>query len=168
MYGEKIRKLRKLQGMSQETLAERIGVTRQTISLWERNAVEPDMVNLMALCEALNIPLQKLLEVEIAIASEKNLKTSNTQPIKKKRIFVLGAVLGMLIMGMIVATVVVGMTAFSSNTGYSSVTDYYFHIPMSNVFAILLTTLISIVIVCIIRICVLVYKRKHQKTKSDK
>ena len=33
--GEKIQKLRKQRGLSQETLAEKVTVTRQTISKWE-------------------------------------------------------------------------------------------------------------------------------------
>ena len=36
--GEKIQKLRKQQGLSQEALAEKVTVTRQTISKWELGA----------------------------------------------------------------------------------------------------------------------------------
>lgn len=41
--GEKIQKLRKQNGLSQETLAEKVTVTRQTISKWELNQSTPDL-----------------------------------------------------------------------------------------------------------------------------
>ena len=40
--GEKIQKLRKQQGLSQEALAEKVTVTRQTISKWELGGVHLD------------------------------------------------------------------------------------------------------------------------------
>lgn len=38
MLGENLAALRKKQGMSQQTLADAVFVTRQTISKWEKNA----------------------------------------------------------------------------------------------------------------------------------
>ena len=42
-FGEKIQKLRKQQGLSQEALAEKVTVTRQTISKWELDQSTPDL-----------------------------------------------------------------------------------------------------------------------------
>ena len=42
-FGDKLLKLRKLNGMSQEDLAEKLNVTRQTISKWELEQSKPDM-----------------------------------------------------------------------------------------------------------------------------
>ena len=41
--GEKIQKLRKQQGLSQEALAEKIAVARQTVSKWELGQSAPDL-----------------------------------------------------------------------------------------------------------------------------
>ena len=41
-FGEKIQKLRKQQGLSQEALAEKVTVTRQTISKWELDQSTPE------------------------------------------------------------------------------------------------------------------------------
>ncbi len=42
MLGERILKLRKKQGLSQEQLGEQVNVTRQTISNWELNGTAPN------------------------------------------------------------------------------------------------------------------------------
>lgn len=41
-FGEKLTRLRKREGLSQEALAERLGVSRQAVSRWEQNTALPD------------------------------------------------------------------------------------------------------------------------------
>lgn len=41
--GEKISKIRKMSGMTQEELAEKMNVSRQTISKWEKGTSSPDL-----------------------------------------------------------------------------------------------------------------------------
>lgn len=50
---DKIVKLRKQQGMSQEALAARLNVSRQTISRWESQTAQPDVTNLLQLSKLL-------------------------------------------------------------------------------------------------------------------
>lgn len=47
--GEKIFKLRKEKGFSQEVLAEKLGTTRQAVSKWENNQGFPETEKLMQL-----------------------------------------------------------------------------------------------------------------------
>lgn len=61
MLGENIAALRKKQGMSQQTLAEQLFVTRQTISKWEKNLSVPDAEALVRLADALDTTVQALL-----------------------------------------------------------------------------------------------------------
>lgn len=58
--GEKIRERRKELGLSQEQLAEKIGVSRQTISTWEQDRGLPDLSNLARLSKHLGISLETL------------------------------------------------------------------------------------------------------------
>ena len=58
---EKIAALRKSQGLSQEALAEKLYVTRQTVSRWETGAVTPDAENLLRLCQTLGVSADELL-----------------------------------------------------------------------------------------------------------
>lgn len=51
---------RKLRGMNQENLAERVGVSRQAVSKWETGEAMPDCVKLMALADALEVSLDYL------------------------------------------------------------------------------------------------------------
>ena len=58
---EKLQKLRKDNNLSQEQLAEKIGVSRQAISKWERGEATPDSDNLICLAKIYNISLDELI-----------------------------------------------------------------------------------------------------------
>lgn len=58
--GEKIYELRKLKGLSQEELAEKLNVSRQSVSLWETNQTVPQIDYLMELSKIFNVSLDEL------------------------------------------------------------------------------------------------------------
>ena len=53
--------LRKQQGLSQEELAEKLGVSRQAVSKWERSEASPDTDNLIALAKIYDLTLDELI-----------------------------------------------------------------------------------------------------------
>ena len=53
--------LRKKQGLSQEELAEKLGVSRQAVSKWERSEASPDTDNLIALAKIYDLTLDELI-----------------------------------------------------------------------------------------------------------
>ena len=57
----KLYNLRKKNGLSQEALAEKLGISRQSISKWERAESSPDTDNLISLAKLYNISLDELL-----------------------------------------------------------------------------------------------------------
>ncbi|MBQ8312003.1 MAG: helix-turn-helix transcriptional regulator [Clostridia bacterium] len=61
MLGETIATLRKKQGLSQQELADRLHVVRQTISKWEKNLSVPDADALVRLADALDVTVPQLL-----------------------------------------------------------------------------------------------------------
>ena len=61
MLSENIRLLRKQRGFSQEVLAEKLHVVRQTVSKWEKGLSVPDADLLTRLAEALEVPVADLL-----------------------------------------------------------------------------------------------------------
>lgn len=67
--------LRKEKGLSQEQLAEKIGVSRQAVSKWERSEASPDTDNIILLARLYNISLDELLrtedEIPVAVEPEK-------------------------------------------------------------------------------------------------
>lgn len=60
--GEKLKQKRNEAGLSQEVLAERIGVSRQTISNWENNRSYPDIASVLRLSDLYGISLDELLK----------------------------------------------------------------------------------------------------------
>ncbi len=62
--GQKIACLRKEKKLSQEELAEKLGVSRQAISKWERNESLPDVYNLVNIADALDVSLDLLIHKE--------------------------------------------------------------------------------------------------------
>ncbi len=77
MLGDKLLKLRKKQGLSQEQLGEQVNVTRQTISNWELNETTPNPQQLKLLSKSLNVSIDELLDNEIKSILEE--KVSNTE-----------------------------------------------------------------------------------------
>lgn len=61
-FGQNLAKERKQAGISQEELAEKLHLTRQTISKWETGASAPDVEGLRALCRALDVSADRLVE----------------------------------------------------------------------------------------------------------
>lgn len=62
--GQNIAELRKKKGLTQEELAEKMCVTAQAVSKWERDASYPDVTVLSALAQALGVSVAAILESE--------------------------------------------------------------------------------------------------------
>ena len=60
-FGDKLVRLRKQRGMSQEELAAKLGVSRQAVSKWERGEASPDTYNLIQLARAYGMTLDELV-----------------------------------------------------------------------------------------------------------
>jgi transcriptional regulator with XRE-family HTH domain len=65
-----IKKCRTDMNLSQEELAEKVYVTRQTISNWENNKSYPDIHSLLLLSSAFNISLDQLIKGDVKIMKE--------------------------------------------------------------------------------------------------
>lgn len=92
MLNENIKSIRKSKGLSQEELAVKLNVVRQTISKWEKGLSVPDSDMLISLSEVLEIPVSTLLgetivepkPEDLKVISEK-LEVINLQLAKRKR-----------------------------------------------------------------------------------
>ena len=73
-FGNTIKDLRIKRGLSQEKLAEHLGVAPQSISKWERNEGYPDITFLIPLAEFFDVTLDTLMERD---ESKKELKIQN-------------------------------------------------------------------------------------------
>ena len=59
--GEQLKTLRQKTGFSQELVAERLGVSRQSVTKWERGQTVPTAENLLALARLYQVPLEALM-----------------------------------------------------------------------------------------------------------
>ena len=75
MLSENIRTIRKSKGLSQEDLAEKIHVVRQTVSKWEQGLSVPDADLLLALSDTLETPVSTLLGETISAPETDENKT---------------------------------------------------------------------------------------------
>ncbi len=96
MLGEKIINERKNHKLSQEELAEMVGVTRQTISNWELNETSPDLKQAQKLSDIFNISMDELIGRKNVLL-EKVDKTESNSNLIIKLIKILGITLGTLI-----------------------------------------------------------------------
>ena len=74
MLSENIKAIRKSKGLSQEELAVKLNVVRQTISKWEQGLSVPDSDMLISISEALEIPVSTLLGETVTESKADDLK----------------------------------------------------------------------------------------------
>ena len=84
---ERLVQLRKDHGLSQNELAERLNVSRQTISKWERGTVVPSGDNLISLSELYGITLDDLVHDRIQQKIEESLVERRAEPPKESVVF---------------------------------------------------------------------------------
>lgn len=70
-FGQNLQFLRKMSNkMTQEELAEKLGVSRQTISKWELDQVYPEMSKLIEICELFSCSMDQLVREDMNISDE--------------------------------------------------------------------------------------------------
>ena len=74
MLNENIKTIRKSKGLSQEELAVKLNVVRQTVSKWEQGLSVPDSDMLISISEALGTPVSTLLGEAVTEAEADDLK----------------------------------------------------------------------------------------------
>ncbi|XVG95872.1 helix-turn-helix domain-containing protein [Eubacteriales bacterium KG127] len=65
MFGDNIRKRRKELHMTQSDLADKIGVSQNTVSMYERSERSPEIDKLPLICEVLETPSDYLLDIPV-------------------------------------------------------------------------------------------------------
>ena len=84
MLGEKIKALRKRRHLNQDKFAETIGISRQTLSRWERGEAVPDSGQLIQIANAFQVDVKFLLDDRIS--SEDIVETKDSKSIENDEI----------------------------------------------------------------------------------
>ena len=124
IVGRFITKKRKEQNLTQEQLAERLGISNKTISKWETGKCMPDYAVVKNLCEELNVSVSELMDGEktddksIRMYDEEQILDllRRTQELEKQKVMLTGVVL--IVMG-------VAFQSLSHTLGGSDVKDLF-------------------------------------------
>lgn len=68
---DNLKRLRKENNLSQEELAEKLGVSRQSVSKWESNSAYPEMDKLIQISNMFNVGIDELLNKDVKEVREK-------------------------------------------------------------------------------------------------
>ncbi len=99
MFGENLKTLRRNKGITQEELAARLNVVRQTISKWEKGQSVPDAEMLVKLAEIFEVPVSQLLgyrmepEAQPDALAEQLARINEQLVVKNRRIKIILAVI---------------------------------------------------------------------------
>lgn len=169
--GEKIYNLRKQKGLSQEELGFEIDVSRQTVSKWESNAMQPNLDNIKNLCTVFNVSLNYFIDEDIASevaadngdieeyqASESVNKKVNA-PHKSGLFLCLSIISTVLFILSSIICIIIGQTALTSNTGNDTITNFKFDISTFIICMIVTIIFLSVAIIFWIK-TIIAKKRK--------
>lgn len=85
MLSENLKKARKISGYSQDEVATRLKITRQSISKWENGHAYPDVISLKLLCDLYNISMDEIVkDDEVICKKEKEVFADNVEAIEYK------------------------------------------------------------------------------------
>ncbi len=80
--GDKLKAARADAGMTQEQVAEALGVSRQTVSNWENSRTYPDIISVIRMSDLYVVSLDILLKEEKAMTNNKTTKQESSNPIR--------------------------------------------------------------------------------------
>ena len=99
-FGDNLKQIRKSKKMSQEQLAEKVNVTRQSVSKWENGESYPEMNNILELCKIFNCKLNDLVHTDMSDISsldeEVIMNVVKFNEKKQKEMKILSNIIGMI------------------------------------------------------------------------
>ena len=114
-FSERLIKLRKIQGLSQEELGEKLNVTRQTVSKWELGQTTPEMSKLVEMSKLFGVTLDELTDNENI--DNENIENLNKEENHNKR----NIIIVILLVSILIALVILGVNKIyntSSKEGF--------------------------------------------------
>ena len=96
-FGSQIRNLRMNASLSQEELAQRVFVTRQSVSNWENDRTYPDIKSLLLLCEVFSVSLDTLVKGEME-ALKREIDVRELESFRKDSVILTVLFIGLIIL----------------------------------------------------------------------
>lgn len=129
MFAENLKTLRKAKGLSQEELAIRLNVVRQTISKWEKGLSVPDADLLIRLADIFEVSVSELLgakienEKEINEGAEQLAKINEQLAIKNRRSRLIWKTAAVIFIAFIVINILLIILSITAFTNFTSEPD---------------------------------------------
>mgnify|MGYP001153297916 CR=1 FL=1 len=129
MFGENLKAMRKAKGYTQEELAIKINVVRQTVSKWEKGLSVPDADVLSQIAEVLDTKVSVLLgetiteETDKDAVAEQLAKISEQLAIKNRRSKAIWKTIGMIVLAIMLLNIL-AVTLFRANTSSAFWTSF--------------------------------------------
>ena len=141
--GSYIARKRKDRNLTQEQLAEQLGVSNKTISKWERGKCMPDYSVIQKLCQALHVTLPELMDGEDAADSSVRVYDDEqildllrrTQELERQKGILYGVIL--IVLG-------IASSALSKTTGGTDVQDFFSGVLMGLSVAEILAGIVTV------------------------
>lgn len=143
--GQRLIELRKAKHLSQEEVAEKLNVTRQTISKWETNQSSPEFDKILPLCELFEISTDQLITGKKNKINNSEDEILNSNDNKKNR--TIGLTIGILLYFLSIVWIMIS-------------------IPVLNINPIVASA--KFILICGIATCILIYSRIMFKSKKPK
>ena len=124
MFSENLKTIRKAKGYTQEELAIKVNVVRQTVSKWEKGLSVPDADVLSHIAEVLEVSVSELLGADIKQEDSKNevaeqlAKISEQLAIKNRRSKKIWKIIGIILLAMIIVNIIWVMVCMISSNNY--------------------------------------------------
>lgn len=123
MFSENLKSVRKTKGLTQDELAVRLNVVRQTISKWEKGLSVPDAEMLIKIADIFEIPVSELLGEKIENENNQNdiadqlARINEHLAVKNRRgklilKIILGIIIGIVVLNLLL--VILGIVSFNS------------------------------------------------------
>ena len=181
-FGSKLEKLRRSANMSQETLAKNVGVSRQTIYLWESGNASPSDVNFEKICEIFGVNAECFNNetafgdssdiVENASSTddfikEAILKERETKSKSKFVTFLVLSIVGFVVLSVLAfATYAIGKISMPANTGYITVSTN--PIDVSVFYIMLVLSILWLIVECIFVFFTIRAKKRQKDNAAQK
>lgn len=159
--GDKIGLLRKERKLSQEKLAELIGVSRQTIYKWEYGIVMPSEENIKALSVVFGVKpncfyADKQVQDEIAVTEVVAVSNKKTS----KVLIIFAVILSLLFVISLIVSTLIGLATMTPNSGFLAINSKKLNLQHFNV-ALVLTIILFVLDIVIFSVMILrKYSRK--------
>lgn len=99
-FGDNLKRVRKMRKISQEDLADRLGISRQSVSKWETGENYPSMTNIMCLCTIFKCKLNELVHEDMtdinSLDEEVKMSVVKFKEEKQKKVKVLSKIIAVL------------------------------------------------------------------------